>query len=142
MEINVNREKSGLKKFMKTKAHKEGLQCKFEGDKFVLESEPETDASTQTPVPVMFKGEVRQEEGCSVISGKFSYGFYLSRLVLIAIALIATRLLWSLYKFQKSNIILCIVVTVLLVIVCIVTNVMGKPLKQKMIAFLNNLETK
>lgn len=141
-EYIVNRSKDDLTKFMKTKADKIGLQCKFEENKLLVESKPGTDKYTQTPIPVMFKGKITEEESKTKISGRFSYGFYLTTLVIAAVILIIARLIASVYQKQLDNIILCGIVTVLLVIVIVVVRVRGKQLKGTIEEFLSNLDKK
>lgn len=139
-EYIVNRDKQDLIKFMKTKADKMGLQCKFEEDKVIVEAKPGADMHSQTPIPTMFKGKITEEGSVSKISGRFSYGFYLTTLVIAAAILIVARLVWSVYQMQKDNIILCIVVAVLLAVVCVVVKIQGKELKDKIGAFLEDLD--
>lgn len=142
MEIKVNRSKDDLIKHIKNKATKKDLQCKFENGKFTIESVPGKSKETQTPVPVMFKGTIEDDNDSSIIKGRFSYGFYFSTLVIIAIVFIIARFSWSLYQKQTDNMILCGIVTVLLIIVCVVIQVKGKELKQKITDFLLNLDKK
>lgn len=142
VEYKINREKNDLIKFMKTKSGKKGLCCTFEGDKIIIEAEPGKDMQSQTPIPTMFKGKIVEEGNSTTISGRFSYGFYLTTLVIVAIVLIAARLAWSVYKMQRNNIILCIIVTILLILVCIVVNIKGKKLKNEIEEFLGNLDKK
>lgn len=134
-----NRDKKDLIKFMKTKADKVGLLCKTEGDKVRIEAKPGTDAKSQTPIPVIFQGKVMQNGAESEITGRFTYGFYFTTLVIVAIILIVLRFAWSLYQMQVDNMILCGIVTLLLVIVCGVVRVKGMGLKRQMEEFLQNL---
>lgn len=140
IEYIVNRDNADLIKFMKTKADKIGLQCKFEDNKFIVEAKPGTDKYTQTPIPVVFQGKLSEESGQSKIVGKFTYGFYLTTLVIIAVILIVARLTWSIYQKQMDNIILCGIVTVLLIVVCVVVRIKGKELKTKIEEFLRDLD--
>lgn len=138
-EYIINRDKDDLMKFMKTKADKMGLQCRFEENKVIVEAKPGTDMHSQMPIPTMFKGKITEDGSKSKISGRFSYGFYLTTLVIVAAILIVARLIWSVYQMQRDNIILCIVVAVLLVVVCIVVKIQGEELKDKIGGFLEDL---
>ena len=143
MEISVNRNKSSLRKFMITKADKCGYDCKFQGDKFTLEQKPGESMNDRAPVPITFVGNISEKgEEESIITGKFNNGFFLSKLVWVAVALIFTRLLMSIVQKQIQNIVLCGIVTVLLIIVYIITTIKGKPLKKEMTDFLNSLDVK
>lgn len=140
MEIKIEREKRDLIKFMKRKAEKSGLECTVEGEKLVVQTK--IDDTALIPVPVSFKGKITDAENGVIIKGKFSNGFYLTTLVILAAVLILARFAWSIYKMQMDNIILCLVVTILLVVVCAVTNVKGKPVRNTILEFLNGLEKK
>lgn len=141
-EYIINRDKKDLIKFMKTKSERMGLQCIFDENKVTVEAKPGTDMYSQTPIPVMFQGKIVEEENTTRISGRFSYGFYFTTLVAVAVVLIIARLGWSLYKMQRNNIILCAIVIVLLIIVCGVVKIKGKDLKDKIEEFLFNLNKK
>lgn len=138
-EYVINRDKKDLIKFMKFKADKLGLQCKFEKEGFVVESKPGVDMRTQTPIPVMFKGKLIEEDMQTRLTGRFTYGFYLTTLVIVAAILIVARFIWSAYQRQTDNIILCAAVTVLLIIVCAVAKVKGRALKKRISEFLAGL---
>jgi len=140
MEIKIEREKRDLIKFMKKKAEKTGLECTVEGEKLIVQTKINDTAII--PVPVSFKGKITDIEKGVAITGRFSNGFYLTTLVILSAVLIIARLAWSIYKMQMDNIILCIIVSVLLAVVCIVTNVKGKPVRNNILDFLNNLEKK
>lgn len=141
-EYIINRDKKDLIKFMKGKAEKMGLQCKFEEEGFVVESKPGADMDSQTPIPVMFKGKLIEEDTRTRLTGRFTYGFYLTTLVIIAVVLILARFTWSVYQKQMDNIILCAVVTVLLMVVCVVVRVKGRALKKTISEFLLGLNKK
>lgn len=143
MEISVNRNRSSLRKIMITKADKCGYDCKFQGDKFTLEQKPGESMKDRAPVPITFVGNITEKgEEESLITGKFNNGFFLSKLVWVAVALIVTRLIVSILQKQLNNIVLCGIVTVLLIIVYVVTAVKGKPLKKEMTDYLNDLDVK
>lgn len=141
-EYIVNRPKDDAVKFMKTKAEKMGLQCEFEKEKVTVTSKPGWDMKSQTPIPVMFKGKITQVDSKTKISGRFSYGFYLTTLVIVAIVLIVVRFAWSLYQNQTENIILCLIVATMLLIVCIVVRSKGKELKGTIEELLGGLDKK
>lgn len=141
-EYVVNRDKKDLITFMNSKAEKMGLQCRFEEDSFTVESKPGVDSDSQTPIPVIFKGRISDEDSNARIIGKFSYGFYQSTLVVIAAVLIIARLIWSLYQRQVANIVLCVVVSALLILVCAIARSRGKGLKEKIETFLGDLNKK
>ena len=76
------------------------------------------------------------------LKGKFSYGFNLYTLVIIAAILIVARFVWSAFQNQVDNMILCGIVTALLIVVIIVVNVKAKPAKRILTEFLDDLNIK
>jgi len=142
MKIIVNRDRDDLIKFIETRADRLGLQCKVNDTNILIEAKPGDSKETQTPIPVCFKGKIIAEKDGTEIKGRFSNGFYLSTLLYVAIILIGVRLVASVYQQQMDNIILCGIVTVLLVVVYLVADVKGKPLRNKIAEMLNNLDKK
>ena len=93
-------------------------------------------------LPVIFKGKMKDTESGSEMTGKFTFGFYLYSMVIVAIILIVARFGFSLYNMQEGNLILCGIVTVLLLIVIAVVVVKSKPDRQHITDFLNDLNKK
>ena len=139
MKYIIKLKKDNPVKYIKTKAEKEGLKCSVEGNNIVIESVTSEDGKSQVPIPVMFKGKIKTEEETVIVTGRINYGFYLSSLLAFSAVLISARLTASLIQKQKENMILCGIVTVLLILVATVTEIKGKPLKNKIKIFLENL---
>ena len=91
---------------------------------------------------MIFKGKMKDTESGSEMTGKFTFGFYLYSMVIVAIILIVARFGFSLYNMQEGNLILCGIVTVLLLIVIAVVVVKSKPDRQHITDFLNDLNKK
>lgn len=142
MEFRFNRDKKSLLNVLKSKAVKQNLKTVYDNDKIQISLEPGKFNKGEDSIPVTFKGKVTEENGNSIISGKFSYGFYLYSLVIFAAVLIIARFTWSAIQKQLDNMILCGIVTALLIIVVVVVYIKSKNARTIIIDFLKNLNKK
>ncbi len=142
MKISVNQKKSDLKNLISNKSEKMGMRCKFTKDKIRLEAGTDEKSGEQAQIPVIFKGTLSEENGISIIKGRFSNGFYLTTLVIIAAILILARGAWSVYKNQTETIIMCVVVAIILIVVFVVILSRGRKTKLSMKDFLTHLDKK
>ena len=142
MKFEYNRDKKTLSNVMKSKGEKKNIKVDLEKDKVRLSLEPGKFGEATESIPVTFRGKVTDTEKGCCLEGKFTFGFYLYTMVIVAAILIIARFVWSMYKMQISNIALCTVAAVLLIIVLSV--VVAKANKPKVIIteFLNNLNVK
>lgn len=139
MEIFYNRNKDELLPVMKSKGEKKNIKIYCQDNKLVVSLKTGEFKNGEDSIPVMLKGRlVNIDEGC-VFKGRFSYGFYLYTLVILAAVLIVARFAWSAYQKQLDNMILCGIVTVLLVIVIAVVFVKSKKAKELIMNFMNDL---
>ncbi|MCI8955650.1 MAG: hypothetical protein HFG29_01525 [Eubacterium sp.] len=139
MRFEYNRDKETLLNVMDNKSKKKNIVVKESSDRIeVTLAQGKFDSSVES-VPVTFKGKITEEDNTCVIEGRFSFGFYLYTMVIVAAALIVARFLWSAYKMQTANMILCGIVAAILVIVMAV--VVAKAAKPKEIIeeFLNTI---
>ena len=119
--FKFNRKKEDLLPVMKAKAEKANIKMTKEKDKISLMLETGKFQNGEDAVPVIFKGKITNTETGCIFDGKYTYGFYLYTLVIVAAILIVARFSWSAYQHQMDNMILCGIVTVLLIglIVCL-----------------------
>ena len=142
MEFYYNRKQAELLRVMKSKAEKKNIHIFENGKNVSVSLAAGKFKNGEDSIPVTFKGCITENgAGCS-FKGKFSYGFYLYTLVIVAAILILVRFLWSVYQKQAANMILCGIVTVLLAIIMIVVRVKAKKAKILMEEFLNDLNLK
>ena len=142
MEFSYNRGKAELLRVMKSKGEKKNIEVKDNGNKISINLITGKFTKGEDTIPVMFHGKISEDEGKCRLSGKFTYGFYLYTLVIVAAILIIARFSWSAYKHQTDNMILCGIVTLLLVIVVSVVLVKSKSGKKVITDFLNDLNLK
>lgn len=140
--FKFNRKKEDLLPVMKAKAEKANIKMnKREGQDFsnvrIGKFQNGEDA-----VPVIFKGKITNTETDCTFDGKYTYGFYLYTLVIVAAILIVARFSWSAYQHQMDNMILCGIVTVLLIGLIVVVTKKSKGGKNVIENLLNNLDLK
>lgn len=140
MEFEFNREKSSFIKVLKGKCEKNALKCSVEDNKIMIETFDNSEGKLEDAIPAVFKGTIEAKENKTSIKGRFTNGFYLTTLVVVAAILIIARLSWSIYQKQLDNIIMCAIATAILVIVCVVVNIKGKKTKERIITLLKQLQ--
>ena len=138
--FKFNRKKEDLLPVMKAKAEKANIKMTKEKDKISLETGKFQNG--EDAVPVIFKGKITNTETGCTFDGKYTYGFYLYTLVIVAAILIVARFSWSAYQHQMDNMILCGIVTVLLIGLIVVVTKKSKGGKNVIENFLNNLDLK
>lgn len=142
MEFQFNRDKATLLNVMKTKAAKKNLKMKSDEDRVEICLENGKFHNGEDAIPVVFKGKLKEDSGNCSLTGRFTYGFYLYSLVIFAIVLIIVRFVWSVWKNQTKNIILCGIVAALLIVVIAVVWIKSKKPRMIIEDFLNNLNVK
>ena len=140
--FKFNRKKEDLLPVMKAKAEKANIKMTKEKDKNSLKLETGKFQNGQHAVPVIFKGKITKTETGCTFDGKYTYGFYLYTLVIVAAILIVARFSWSAYQHQMDNMILCGIVTVLLIGLIVVVTKKSKGGKNVIENLLNNLDLK
>lgn len=140
--FKFNRKKEDLLPVMKAKAEKANIRMTKEKDKISLMLETGKFQKGEDAVPVIFKGKITNTETGCTFDGKYTYGFYLYTLVIVAAILIVARFSWSAYQHQMDNMILCGIVTVLLIGLIVVVTKKSKGGKNVIENFLNNLDLK
>lgn len=142
MEFQFNRDKATLLNVMKNKAVKKNLKMKSNEDRVEICLENGKFHNGEDAIPVVFKGKLKEDRGICSLTGRFTYGFYLYSLVILAIVLIVVRFVWSVWKNQTNNIILCGIVSALLIIVIVVVQIKSRKSRMIIEEFLNNLNLK
>ena len=137
--FKFNRKKEDLLPVMKAKAEKANIKMTKEKDKISLMLET---GKFEDAVPVIFKGKITNTETGCTFDGKYTYGFYLYTLVIVAAILIVARFSWSAYQHQMDNMILCGIVTVLLIGLIVIVTKKSKGGKKVIENLLNNLDIK
>lgn len=140
--FKFNRKKEDLLPVMKAKAEKANIKMTKEKDKISLMLETGKFKNGEDAVPVIFKGKITNTETGCTFDGKYTYGFYLYTLVIVAAILIVARFSWSAYQHQMDNMILCGIVTVLLIGLIVVVTKKSKGGKKVIENLLNNLDIK
>lgn len=140
--FKFNRKKEDLLPVMKAKAEKANIKMTKEKDKISLMLETGMFQNGEDAVPVIFKGKITNTETGCTFDGKYTYGFYLYTLVIVAAILIVARFSWSAYQHQMDNMILCGIVTVLLIGLIVVVTKKSKGGKNVIENLLNNLDLK
>lgn len=140
--FKFNRKKEDLLPVMKAKAEKANIKMTKEKDKISLMLETRKFQNGEDAVPVIFKGKITNTETGCTFDGKYTYGFYLYTLVIVAAILIVARFSWSAYQHQIDNMILCGIVTVLLIGLIVVVTKKSKGGKKVIENLLNNLDLK
>ncbi|MCR5737962.1 MAG: hypothetical protein K6G64_09955 [Eubacterium sp.] len=141
-QFTYNQEESSLVKVIQAKAEKKKLQVIAQNHKLQIFLKAEEFHGGEADVPVSFRGKMTAKENGTVLLGRFTYGFYLYTMVIVAALLIAARFIWSAYQNQKENMILCGIVTVVLVFVMMFVRSKSKKAKGIMEEFLNDLNKK
>ena len=103
--FKFNRKKEDLLPVMKAKAEKANIKMTKEKDKISLMLETGKFQNGEDAVPVIFKGKITNTETGCTFDGKYTYGFYLYTLVIVAAILIVARFSWSAYQHQMDNMI-------------------------------------
>lgn len=142
MEFCYNRSKPELIRVMKSKAEKKNIQIAENGEKLTASLVADKFSKGEADIPVTFKGKLVDNNDQCLLKGKFSYGFNLYTLVIVAAVLIVARFTWSAVQHQVDNMILCGIVTSLLIGVVVVVNVKAKPAKRILTEFFNDLNVK
>lgn len=142
MEFSYNRGKAELLRVMKSKAEKKNIHIIESGDGLTASLETGKFSNGEDVIPVTFKGKFTDKGECCSLKGKFTYGFNLYTMVIVAAVLIVARFAWSASQKQVDNMILCGIVAVLLIIVIVVVNVKAKPAKQILTEFLEDFNVK
>ena len=93
--FKFNRKKEDLLPVMKAKAEKANIRMTKEKDKISLMLETGKFQNGEDAVPVIFKGKITNTETGCTFDGKYTYGFYLYTLVIVAAILIVARFSWS-----------------------------------------------
>ena len=142
MKFEYNRDKETLLNVMDSKAKKKNIVVKESRDRIeVALAQGKFDSGVES-VPVTFKGKITEKDNTCVIEGRFTFGFYLYTMVIVAAALIVARFLWSAYKMQTANMILCgMVATILVIVVAVIVAKAAKP-KAIIGGFLKDLNVK
>ena len=140
--FKFNRKKEDLLPVMKAKAEKANIKMTKEKDKISLMLETGKFQNGEDAVPEIFKGKITNTETGCIFDGKYTYGFYLYTLVIVAAILIVARFSWSAYQHQMDNMILCGIVTVLLIGLIVVVTKKSKGGKKVIENLLNNLDLK
>ena len=140
--FKFNRKKEDLLPVMKAKSEKANIKMTKEKDKIFLMLETGKFQNGEDAVPVIFKGKITNTETGCTFDGKYTYGFYLYTLVIVAAILIVARFSWSAYQHQMDNMILCGIVTVLLIGLIVVVTKKSKGGKKVIENLLNNLDLK
>ena len=140
--FKFNRKKEDLLPVMKAKAEKANIKMTKEKVKISLMLETGKFQNGEDAVPVIFKGKITNTETGCTFDGKYTYGFYLYTLVIVAAILIVARFSWSAYQHQMDNMILCGIVTVLLIGLIVVVTKKSKGGKKVIENLLNNLDIK
>ena len=140
--FKFNRKKEDLLPVMKAKSEKANIKMTKEKDKIFLMLETGKFQNGEDAVPVIFKGKITNTETGCIFDGKYTYGFYLYTLVIVAAILIVARFSWSAYQHQMDNMILCGIVTVLLIGLIVVVTKKSKGGKNVIENLLNNLDIK
>ena len=102
---------------MRAKAKKKHILIDKKANKIKIYVDPNSQLPEEQRFPVIFKGKVKSKDGESVIKGRFTYGFNFYTLIIIAIVLIAARLVASIMQKQIDNIVLCLIAIALLLVV-------------------------
>lgn len=142
MKFEYNRDKKTLLNVMDSKAKKKNIVVKEHDNKLEITLASGKFGDSVEAVPVTFKGSISETENECRIEGKFTFGFYLYTLVIVAVALIIARFSWSVYKMQTQNMILCGIVAVILIIVVAVVVAKATKPKEIITEFLNDLNMK
>ncbi len=142
MEFKYNRNKTELLRVMKAKSEKKGLKIAEKNNKLQVSLAPGKFSNGEDAIPVTFQGTITGSDSHCSLKGKFSYGFYLYTLVIVAAVLIIARFIWSAHERQTDNMILCAIVTALLILIICVVSIKSKPAKKIINDFLNNLNVK
>lgn len=140
MKFEYHRDKETLFNVMNNKAKKKNIVVRENNNKVEITLEQGKFDADATAVPVTFKGKIVENENACEIEGKFTFGFYLYTMVVVAVVLIVARFLWSAYKIQTENMVLCGVAAVILVIVVAVTIVKAAKPKEIITEFLNEMK--
>ena len=142
MKFEYNRDKKTLLNVMDSKAKKKNIVVRENNNKMEITLAQGKFGTSVEVVPVTFKGKISEKENACEIEGKFTFGFYLYTMVIVAAALIVARFLWSAYKMQTGNMILCgIVAVILVIVVAVVVTKAAKP-KEIITEFLYDLNKK
>lgn len=142
MKFEYNRDKKTLLNVMNNKAEKKNIIVKEHDNKLEITLASGKFGDSVEAVPVTFKGEIVEDENGCRVEGKFTFGFYLYTMVFVAVTLIVARFLWSAYKMQTENMILCgIVALILVIVVAVVVTKATKP-KEIITEFLHDLNVK
>lgn len=124
---------------LKTKAEKKNINVTKNKEKISIMLETGKFANGEDAIPVTLCGKLTDTEKGSVFKGKYTYGFYLYTMVIVAAILIVARFSWSMYQKQTDNMILCGIVTILLIVMMMIVNKKSKAGKQVIEAFLEEL---
>ncbi len=139
MVIHCKKEPKEFIRILKWKAEKKHLCAETAGDKVVLSLISGKFARGEDAVPVIFQGKLKScDDGC-ILSGRISCRFYLYFMEIMAALLIVSRFVWSVLQGEKSNMFLCGIAAILLLIVVAVVQVKSKPAKTILKEFLTNL---
>lgn len=142
MKFEYNRDKETLLNVMDSKAKKKNVVVKENDNKIEINLAQGKFGASVEAVPVTFKGKISEKENVCEIEGKFTFGFYLYTMVIVAAVLIVARFLWSAYKMQTANMILCGIVAIILVIVVAVVVAKASKPKEIITEFLYDLNKK
>lgn len=142
MKFEYSRDKKSLLHVMDSKAKKKNIVVKENDDRIEISLAQGKFSSGMEAVPVTFKGKISEKDNACVIEGKFTFGFYLYTMIIVAAVLIIARFLWSAYKVQTTNMILCGIVAVILIIVAAVVTAKAAKPKEILTDFLNDLNVK
>ncbi len=139
MRYQYNKNKEQVIDAIKLRAQKKNVSFAKQDGSILLSLEHGKFKNGEDSIPVVFKGKINEDEGKTIVNGKFSYGFNLYTLVIVAIILIIARFVWSFYQNQTDNMVLCGIVTLLLLIVIAVVNVKSKTAKSIINEVLANI---
>lgn len=139
VSFNFNRKKEDLMPVLKSKAEKKNIKVTKNKEKISMMLENGKFENGEDAIPVTLCGKITDTEKGSVFNGKYTYGFYLYTMVIVAAVLIVARFSWSAYQNQTDNMILCGIVTVLLIVMIVIVNKKSKAGKQVIESFLKEL---
>ena len=142
MKFEYNRDRKTLLNVINSKAEKKNIRVDTEKEKIKVSLEPGTFDEAAESIPVTFKGKLADTENGCCLEGKFTFGFYLYTMVIVAAILIIARFAWSAYKMQTGNIVLCAIAAVLLIVVLAVVVAKANKPKEIITKFLQDLNIK
>lgn len=132
-------EKTELINLLNTKAKKKHLNIIQNQDKIQISLNTQDFKNGEADIPVSFRGRISENDGMTILKGRFVFGLYLYILVIAAIMLVAARFVWSAYQKQTDNMILCGIVSIVLIVVVLIVSRKSKAAREIISQFLREL---